>query len=34
LAVAERLAGTVRRTNREVIKLTTALALALDRLAR
>ncbi|BDV00125.1 hypothetical protein TDMWS_02100 [Thermodesulfomicrobium sp. WS] len=34
LAVAERLAGTVRRANREVIKLTTALALALDRLAR
>lgn len=34
LAVAERLAGTVRRANREVVKLTTALALALDRLAR
>jgi len=33
-AVAERLAARVRRSNREVVKLTTALALALDRLAR
>lgn len=34
LAVTRRLAATVRRNNQELVKLTTALALALDRAAR
>lgn len=34
LAVTRRLAATVRRNNQELVKLTTALALALDRASR
>jgi hypothetical protein len=34
LAVSRRLASTVRRGNQELVKLTTALALALDRSVR
>lgn len=34
LVLAKRMASTVRRSNQELVKLTTALALALDRAAR